>query len=87
MKMQDVTASMIVDYFIGDCLLADNFVKYQAAEIYKVYEAYCEQTGIGVPGGVRFFGGCMRKRFRRTMRQGRVYYYCEYKPGLFDVTT
>jgi len=87
MDVRELTATNIVDFFIGDCLMPDKYHTLTASELYDIFLVYCDQTDIGVPCSIKFFGACLSDRFQRRRVRGRSQYFCSFKPGLFDVTT
>ena len=85
MQLAKLSPNDIVSIFIGDCIIADKHNTLRAADIYEIFVAYCDQLDIAVPCGVSHFGACLNKRFQSKRVKGYTKYFCDYKPGLFDV--
>jgi len=84
---RELTPGYIVDMFITDCTLPSTKKKVPFAEIKTVFETYCDQVGVAVPCGTRFLGKLLSNRFQKKVQQGYSYYFLEWRPGIFDVTT
>ena len=80
-----LTPSYVVDMFITDCALPSTKHKVQFTEVQKVFEAYCDNVGIGVPCSNKSLGKYLSQRFQKSMRQGYTFYFMEWKPGIFDI--
>jgi len=76
----------LIDLFISDCLLPSTDVKtlLRTAELFDIFDSYCEQIGVVTPVSRVHLGRRLSKRFQMIRRKGYNYFLCEYRPNLFD---
>jgi hypothetical protein len=76
----------LIDLFISDCLLPSTNIKtrLRTAELFDIFDSYCEQIGVITPVSRVHLGRRLSKRFQRLSISGYNYFLCEYRPNLFE---
>lgn len=75
----------MVDGFISECLLPTTHHKEvtRNQEIYDWYIQWAEYADLPMMK-INVFGKYIAKRFHRTRRGGKVYYFCKLNPKVVD---
>jgi phage/plasmid-associated DNA primase len=75
----------MVDEFISECLLSTTDSKHviRNKQLYDWYEQWSKHADLPVMTD-SVFGRYLSKRFHRTRRNGKVYYFCSLNPKVSE---